>query len=386
MVAIRYPEVEGGVDAMIKDLIGGLGARAEVEVFVPGDWTERQLVTTVQDRPRHALRLRLPFDPQRPVSGFIGWLSEFPCTVRALVRLLGERRIDVVHLHTVTNLGAYFRLAGRLAGVPYVVTLHGSDVTAFDQRRWHERALVRWTLAGAAGIAAVSTALGQAARTHFALPSPPRVIRNGIDVGLGGDRAAVREGIPADLASEPFILSAGALDHVKGHDLLIRAWASVAPEFPDVQLVLAGEGDEGAERRRLAAALGIGARVRFTGALPRAQVLALMRRARLFVLPSRREGLPYALLEAGIAGIPTVATAVGGVGEIVAAGETGLLVPPEDPEALAVAIRRLLGDEGLRRRLAAALAARVRADFSSTAMADGYLDLYAAARTGNARR
>jgi glycosyltransferase involved in cell wall biosynthesis len=146
--------------------------------------------------------------------------------------------------------------------------------------------------------------------------------------------------------------------------------------------VLAGEGDEGAERRHLAAALGIGARVCFTGALPRAQVLALMRRARLFVLPSRREGLPYALLEAGIAGTPTVATAVGGVGEIVAADETGLLVPPEDPEALAAAIRRLLVDEGLRRRLAAALQARVRAEFSSTAMADSYLDLYAAATAG----
>lgn len=378
MVAIRYPEIEGGVDAMVKDLIGGLGARAEVEVFVPGDWTERRLTTTIGERPRHALRLRLPFDPERPVSGFIGWLGEFPRTVRALVRLLRERRIDVIHLHTVTNLGAYFRLAGRLAGVPYIVTLHGSDVTAFDKRRRHEQVLIRWTLAGAAGIAAVSAALAQAATSRFGLGTPPRVIRNGIDVDLGGADASEHE--PVDLAG-PFILSAGALDHVKGHDLLIRAWASLAAGFPGVKLVLAGEGDEGAERRRLAVALGIGERVHFTGALPRAQVLSLMRRAAMFVLPSRQEGLGIVLLEAGAAACPVVATTVGGIGEIVTSELNGLLVAPEDPEALADAIRRMLADEGLRRRLAEALAARVRAEFSSKAMADGYLDLYAAARS-----
>lgn len=380
MVAIRYPEVEGGVDAMVKDLIGGLGARAEVEVFVAGDWSERRLTTTAGERPRHALRLRLPFDPQRPVSGFIGWMCEFPRTVRALVRLLREREIDVVHLHTVTNLGAYFRLAGRLAGVPYIVTLHGSDVTAFDQRRRHERALIRWTLAGAAGVAAVSAALAQAATSRFNLGRPPLVIRNGIDLGFGGADAAGQGA--TEPAVESFILSAGALDHVKGHDVLIRAWAGLAPQYPDIQLVLVGDGDEGAERRRLAAALGVAGRVRFTGALPRAQVLALMRRARLFVLPSRREGLPYALLEAGIVNTPVVATAVGGVGEIVISEETGILVPPEDPASLAQAIGRLLDDEALRRRLAAALQARVHAEFSSIAMADGYLGLYAAAKAG----
>lgn len=385
MVAIRYPEVEGGVDAMIRDLVGALGGAAEVEIFVPGGWDDRRLSTTRHAQPRHALRLRMPVDGARPLSGFLGWLAEFPGTLGSLVRLLRARRIDVIHLHTATNLGAYFRLAGRLAGVPYVVTLHGSDVTAFGRRRRLERRLIRWTLDGAAAIVAVSAALAESARARFALPAAPRVIRNGIDLEAASAATATAAAAGGDAPALPpgrFVLSAGALDHVKGHDLLIRAWAGLAAEFPDTSLVLAGEGDCGAEWHRLAETLGCAGRVRFAGALPRAQVLALMRRAALFVLPSRQEGLGIVLLEAGAAGCPVVAAEVGGVGEVVTAEETGLLVPPEDPAALAAAMRRLLADPALRDRLAGALQARVRDRFSSGAMARAYLEVYRECRRG----
>jgi glycosyltransferase involved in cell wall biosynthesis len=104
-----------------------------------------------------------------------------------------------------------------------------------------------------------------------------------------------------------------------------------------------------------------------------------MARAALFVLPSRSEGLPYALLEAGAAGRAVVATAVGGMPEVVGE-DAGILVPPEDPDALAAAIGSLLGDDALRARLADALAARVRRDFGSGSMAEAYLRLYRSVR------
>ena len=376
MVAIRYPEVEGGVDAMVRDLITGLGRRAEVELFVPGDWSARRLAS---DRsgpvPRHSRRLRMPVDRARPVSGFLGWLGEVPRTLHDLVGLLRAGRFDLVHLHTVTNYAAWFRLAAALAGRPYVVTLHGSDVTAFASRRADERALIRWALGGAAAIVAVSQALSQAARARFALNAPPVVIRNGIDLDLAGADAAA----PAAAAQGPYVLSAGALDRVKGHDLLIRAWAALAQRFPAIRLVLAGDGDEGAALRRLAGELGVAARIEFAGALPRPAVLRLLRGALVFVLPSRSEGLPYALLEAGAAGRAVVATSVGGMPEVVG-DDAGILVPSEDPAALAEAIARALGDADLRARLGGALQARVRAEFSSRAMADGYLAVYEGVR------
>jgi glycosyltransferase involved in cell wall biosynthesis len=375
LVAIRFPEVAGGVDAMVRDLIAALGPRAEVEVFVPGEWSDRRLVTARAGAvPRHTMRLRMPFDRRRPLLGFLGWLADFPAALGALVRLLRDGRFDLVHLHTVTNYAACFRLAGRLAGVPYVVTLHGSDVTAFDARHGDERWLIRWALAGAAGLVAVSAALARAAEARFGLAAAPAVIRNGIDLDLIG--AAVAERPAVEIPEGRFVLSAGALDHVKGHDVLIRAWSRLAGQFPDTSLVIAGTGDEDDALRRLAGQLGCAGSIRFTGALPRAAVLQLMRRAALFVLPSREEGLGLVLLEAGLAGCPVVATAVGGVGEIVDDGETGLLVPPEDPAALAAAIGLLLGDGGQRATQARALGARVRAEFSSRSMADAYLRIY----------
>lgn len=375
MVAIRFPEVEGGVDAMVHELIAALGPRAEVDVFVPGTWDDRRLTTSRHGTvTRHSLRLRMPFDRARPLTGFIGWLGEFPGTLRALVRLLRDRRYDIVHLHTVTNHAAYFLLAGRLAGVPCVITLHGSDVTAFDRRGADERWMIRRALAGAAAIVAVSGALAMMARTVFALAGTPAVIRNGIDVQ--GVEATGAAGAGGAAAEAPFVLSAGALDHVKGHDVLIRAWADVAAEFPDVRLVLAGDGDRAHALRGLARELGCAGSIEFRGALPRREVLQLMRRARLFVLPSRSEGLPLALVEAGAVGCPVVATAVGGIGEIVVNDDCGRLVPPEDPPALAAALRELLAGEALRARLAAALQAHVRERFSSAAMAEGYLRVY----------
>jgi glycosyltransferase involved in cell wall biosynthesis len=198
------------------------------------------------------------------------------------------------------------------------------------------------------------------------------VIRNGIDLALAGPDGP----LPRLPAAGRFILSAGALDHVKGHDVLIRAWARVQGALPDTALIIAGEGDREDFLRALAAELGCGERVVFTGKLQRATLLATMRAAALFVLPSRNEGLGLVLLEAGLAGCPVVASDVGGVGEIVTRGETGWLVRPDDPAELAAAIRQALGDAGLRARLAKGLASRVRTRFGSAAMADAYLELY----------
>jgi glycosyltransferase involved in cell wall biosynthesis len=143
---------------------------------------------------------------------------------------------------------------------------------------------------------------------------------------------------------------AGRLGPQKALGVALDAIADV----PGVTLAVAGDGPDRREIERRAGALGLEGRVRFLGSVSREQVLRLFRAADASLLSSSWENFPHTVVEALAVGSPVIATAVGGVPEVVRHGENGLLVPPGDPEALAAAIRRFFADDGLRRRLAEA--------------------------------
>ena len=156
----------------------------------------------------------------------------------------------------------------------------------------------------------------------------------------------------------PFLLAAGRLTQQKGFDLLIRAFAETRSRPRELQLVIAGEGPESQPLCELAAGLGLAAQVIFPGRVR--NLSALMKAAVAFILPSRYEGFPNVLLEALAAGVPCVAAdGPGAVREILGDGAYGLLVPPDDPAALAGAIKVLLADAALRQRLSRAAAAAI---------------------------
>lgn len=150
----------------------------------------------------------------------------------------------------------------------------------------------------------------------------------------------------------PLLAFAGRLTAPKALGVALEAVAQV----PEVDLALAGDGDERGALEARAHELGLDGRVRFLGSLPREDVLALFRRADAALLSSAWENFPHTLVEALAVGTPAIATDVGGVGEIVSDGANGLLVAPGDPAALAAVIRRFLADGELRARLAAAAA------------------------------
>jgi glycosyltransferase involved in cell wall biosynthesis len=150
----------------------------------------------------------------------------------------------------------------------------------------------------------------------------------------------------------PLLCFAGRLTAPKALGVALEAVAQV----PEVELALAGDGDERAALEAQARQLGLDGRVHFLGSLPREEVLTLLRSADAALLSSAWENFPHALVEALAVGTPAIATEVGGVREIVTDGENGLLVPPGDPAALAGAIRRFLDDADLRARLTAAAA------------------------------
>jgi glycosyltransferase involved in cell wall biosynthesis len=148
---------------------------------------------------------------------------------------------------------------------------------------------------------------------------------------------------------------AGRLTAAKDVETALAALAQVE----DASLAVAGDGEERAALEARAGELGLDGRVRFLGAQPRERVLALFRGVDAVVLSSAWENFPHAVVEALAVGTPVIATAVGGVTELVEDGRNGLLVPPGDPAALAAALRRFLADDDLRARLRAAAAPSV---------------------------
>lgn len=294
-----------------------------------------------------------------------------------LAQTLRANRIDLLHTHTALAANVLSRLAARAAGVPVVSHLHiENHFPAKRARAAALRALDNATARLSARIVVVS----EDTRRALARQGYPResmiVVPNGIVVDHVDNRVGrtVRQELGISVAA-PVVGEIGRLCEVKGqHDLL-----TALAELPGVQAILVGDDIEqgGAYRRRLegqARELGIADRVLFTGY--RRDAAALLDALDVFVLPSSIEGMPLVVLEAMARGKPVVATAVGGTGEAVLDGETGLLVPPGDPKRLATAIGLLLADPGLAERLGRAGRDRARSHYSEEAMTQRILELY----------
>ncbi len=237
-----------------------------------------------------------------------------------------------------------------LAGIPVRVASHRGRILGFP--RWQER-LHAWMVNSrmATCLVAVSEQVRAESIEEGVRPAKIRVIPNG--VSLTTVKKAERQRLRREAGVQPkgyLIVSAGRLWPEKGHIHLVRAMPMVAEQLPRAVLAIAGDGVLRPELEAEAQALGVAGYIRFLGV--RSDVRAWFAAADLFVLPSNSEGMPMALLEAMGMGAPVVATRVGGVPELVRDGETGKLVPPQNPSALAEAIVSLLRDKAERARLA----------------------------------
>jgi len=301
-----------------------------------------------------------------------------PRTLAAVIRLVRERRIRAIHSHG-KGAGLYGRLAGWWTGVPALHTFHGIHYGHYPPgfRRpylWLERRLSRLSRA----VIHVSESQARdAAGLHLADPGRTHVVVNGID---SKEVRGMAEGAPLSRAA--LGLSADAqvvgtvarFDRVKGLDVLLESVRRLAGRYPRLALVLVGGGEEERNLRRRVARAGLADRVRFTGEL--ADVPRLFPALDLYVSSSRGEGLPLSLLEAMACALPVVATRVTGHVDVVLEGVTGLLAGPEDPEALAASVARLLDDPGLREKMGRAGRERVETHFSLERMAARLAGLY----------
>jgi glycosyltransferase involved in cell wall biosynthesis len=279
-----------------------------------------------------------------------------------LAAFLRRGKFEVVHTHDLwSNLMGV--PAARLAGVPAIISSQ-RDLSHFAWYQGVRRRLLRQIQRLSHVVLANATPIRDAliAEDGFS-PESLRVIHNGVDTAKfqNGKRDRARL-FPAAGEGALIVLVGNMHTDVKGHPWLIAASPAVVREFPETRFVFAGDGESRPVFERQVQKLGLERSFMFLGR--RADIPDLLASCDLAVLPSKAEGLPNAMLEYMAAGLPVVASRVGGNAELVEEGVTGLLVPAQDSEALSVALLRLLRDPELARRLAAAGQQRATHDFS----------------------
>lgn len=362
VLATTLPAVrDDGTPQFVLDLSIGLQQRFDVRIIAPrvGSAASRDVIDGVEIRrfayfPRRWESLAdgaiLPNLKARPTTALqvpfllIGF---FLAAVRAAV----SYRPHVIHGHWLLPGGLIALAVARLRSIPFIITVHGAD--AFAMRapmfQWLKRVVMRH----ARVVGLTSDALREVLPEVPSVPQP--VIPMGVDVrgfALGvGERSPVFGRL----------LFVGRLAEKKGIDVLLRAVVQV----PEATVVIGGDGPEAPRLMQLARELGIDDRVRFTGRLSRPQLLAELRQAYAVVVPSRmaadgdQDTTPLVMSESMSAGIPVIASRLGGLAERIETGVTGLLADPDSPESLTQILKEAVADPSTLQRIGEAAQQRI---------------------------
>jgi glycosyltransferase involved in cell wall biosynthesis len=284
-----------------------------------------------------------------------------------VVQAVRAARPDLLHTHLV-HADVYGAFASAVTRTPFVSTRHNDDRYLLGPFRYVDRTLAR----GAQRLVAISDAV-----RRFLIDAGHRADKvETIHYGLDELPDEPSEITPADAGvaeGAPLVLAVGRLVPQKDHGTLLRAFARARDRTPDAVLAVLGIGPLEQETRALATQLDLDGAVFFPGRLELRDWLA---RAQVFAHSSRWEGFGIVLLEAMLAGLPIAATNASAVPEVIADGETGVLVHPGDAEALGAALATLLADPARARALSEAGRARARSDFSVARMTDRTVALY----------
>jgi len=351
------------VEALSK--VGVANAVLAVQPFYRGRLKPRESAT-----PAQWLRyFSLPGGVGLPTAGAF-LFGRIVGLVRELQR---SHKVDLIHAHAPLPAGhAAMLLSGEL-GIPYVVSVHGLDAFSTKQVRgrateWCRRISQR-VYRSSRRVICISERVREQVLEGTGRSCRTSVVYNGVDAEMFSPG-------PGTCSDQLTILSVGNLIPIKGQDLLIRAVASLAAEFPALLLEIIGDGRELTRLQALARQLGVGERVRFLGRQPRGEVATAMRRCTLFALPSRYEALGCVYLEALATAKPTVGCRGQGIAEIIQQGVNGFLVGPENEKELTLVLSLLLHDESRRRSLGAAARDTILEQFTLAQQAQNLARIY----------
>lgn len=338
------------VETRLRELLRTREVQAKVVAPVPWFWSTHE---------RHGRYAEMAVTPRREDHNGIDVLHprfvalpKVGMTLAPLLLALGARPalaqlqregfdFDLIDAHYYYPDGVAAALLSSWFGKPMCVTARGTDVNLIPQH-WLPRRFIRWAGARAAASIGVSAALVQRLRDLGFDPARLHLMRNGVDCDRFQPLDKLRMRAELGLPAGPVVLTVGNLHEHKGQRLALEAHALLLERWPDAHLAIIGQGPDRALLEQRAAAAGMADRVTFAGTVPNADMSRWYSAADVLVLASSREGWPNVLLEAMACGLPVVASAVGGVPEIVQHEGVGRVVGERNPRAFADAVAALL--------------------------------------------
>jgi len=376
--------MNGGVNQVVNNLIQEIRSRRESKwtpITLELTWTPSHATTT--DASPAQVRLHSPVVKNRALRSSVRFVCSLPGSFLRLRKLVKKCNIGVFNLHFPDLAALNFVLLRdfRLFRGKVILSFHGSDIRSAIQESGISNRLWKFLLRRADAVVACSDGL----KAEVLILEPrckPVTIYNGVNRAALVEASIVSRRWPGELAGKRVVISVGAFEHRKGHDVLVRAFMKVASCQSDVALLLVGKaGPTSEEIRGMACNSPQQSDICILEDVPHSEIHDLLRRSDVFVLASRwekgklGEGFAMAILEAAAAGLPVVATASCGVTELIEDRATGRVVPLEDEEALARAICDVLSDRGDAARMARNLQQRVSTDFTWAKAVDQYLAL-----------
>jgi glycosyltransferase involved in cell wall biosynthesis len=370
----------GGVNEVVKSMV----ANAE------GDTDLGLTIMVSQDAPERFERdgrpsmvrfpLYSPFEPTRRLRAAASFAVKAPVRLFQLWRLVNRLRVDVVNFH-YPHLGClYFVLLRNLRAFrgAIVLSFHLGDALNATASRGLERRCWSMALGFADRIVTVSRALQkELLAVNPAIEKKLITIHNGVDFGQFSRKHGELDQLPPHFAGRFIVMIVANFEERKGHDTLLEAFASIRHRLPNACVVHVGRTFPFLDKLRAQRdALSLQDDVAFVENVPHERVPIYLSHASLFVLPSRLEGFPLAILEAGAAGLPVIAARVPGVDEVIEDGVTGLLVDPGNVDALGRAIVELAEAPDRARRLADRFQEHIRQNLTWTEQYRRYVELF----------
>lgn len=350
LIVVPWDQEFGGVASVVGNVASQLQKRGHHVWFLhPGESYSLRPKITKWNFPGYAMNIRTPYVPERPVKSVVGFFVYLCHTLYQLYAMLTRHDIDIVNIHYPISSGMYFAFLRKLLRFKLVISVHGADLLpkGIPEDRYPKALQILMTSAD--WLVAPSQSTLDAVLTKFPeLQTKASAIHNAVDMAefeLDG---------PGEIPRGQHILCVALHQPRKAIDVLINAFKLFSRNHAEVELWLAGDGPLRSQLEGLAHQLGLAEQVKFLGSQDRLALKKLLRQCSFLALPSRAEPFGIAILEAFASRKPVVASAVGGIPEIIEHGKNGLLVEPENPQALCDAMTAVWDNRELAERLAEA--------------------------------
>lgn len=351
LIAVPWDQHNGGVASVVGNLGRYLEERGHGVYFFHPDG---RAVFLGRGRTKWGFRgfkhrLGLPLSRHRPILSTLAFPLSFPLPLLQLIRMIVQKKIDVVNVHYPSGMFVYFALCRKLLPIKLVTSVHGADIFPKGRARERYDAALKFLLKSSDLIVANSQAYRRDVLTLFpALEQRTITIHNGVDLH------ELNEPLAQDYQKngQRYLLSVANHNEKKGLDVLIHSFSAIAARNPELELWLVGDGHLRPKLEELARSLALQDRVKFLGRRAHAEVATLLHGCELFVHPAIAEPFGIVVAEALACRKPVIATNTGGISEIIEDGTSGILVEPANPDSLALAISKLLADPQLAENLA----------------------------------